>query len=294
MRATVQPQPITRANPYAIASQDHDAAGGGQRHAEVIHVGYHTPWSTRVFARFARGVTCLLLIAVVTGIIGGVLMVNRHSPPPAWLAAGLLIAPWPLAIMLFVAMSRRSPTRLALRDDLIQVGVGLLRREVQYEDIRLLKIERPPKTVGRQSLLTLQAAAGAPMKIWLKSGEALECFEALRGLCAHAPAIGLDGETFEPLDPAHAHRGRSTLAAEHRRKAAWAMAAAVLLGSFALLHVAAMLLGWGAGNGRSPPVTRTIILSGVALGALMSSLEQRRRARAIETEPRPFTTFSHS
>jgi hypothetical protein len=317
MRSTTHlSEPAARANPYAPTPERVDrrpgstpasAGAAAARPAaaaidaavrggppEVINIVYRTPWNTRLFARVSRVVRCLLLVAVAWGVMGGVMAFNRTASPPPWLVIGLLIIPLPLAGALYLALSRRAPTRLALRDDLIQTDGWFLGRDVRYEDIRLIRIERPHKTVGRQSLLTLHASRATRMKIWLTSAEALECFHALRGLCEHAPAIGVEGETYEPLDAAHADVGRRTLAAEHRRKAAWAMASAAVLGAFALLHVAAMLFGWNAGSGRSPPVGRTIILSAVALGALMSSLEQRRRARAIEAEPRPATTFSHS
>jgi hypothetical protein len=249
-----------------------------------------------VFARTARAMICLLLVIIVSAMIGGVLPAFRGQSPPLWLLIALLIMPWPLAVMLYIAMVRRAPARICLREDVIQTGGWLTGRDTPYEGIRMLKVERPEKTVGNQGLLTLQVPDKSLVKIWLKSAEALECFDALRSLCPHAPAIGLSGETYEPLDASHADAGRRTLADEYRRRAVWAMGTAVVMGALAPLHLAAIVFGWSAGLGRSPPVTRTIILAGVSIGALVSSLEQRRRARAIEATaaPKPGVASRHS
>jgi hypothetical protein len=218
------------------------------------------------------------------GVVGGVMAAFNVQSPPPWLVVSMLLMPLPLSGMLYVVMVRRRPSRLALRDDVIRIGGCLLGRDVPYENVWLLRLAEPDKTIGGERLLTVQTTRGSKVRIWLASREALECFDALRGLGTHTLGIGLRGEILTPSDPTLTHQGRRTLGREYRRKARTYLITAIVVGMISLCCAMLLLLNLGSAQSHPGVWIRTIGLGVFAILTLAASLEQRRRARTVERE----------
>ncbi len=248
----------------------------------IINVAYRTPWGSRVIAFMARLALSLLVFIFGGALVGGLMAAYQPLQPPTWMIVALPMTSLVLAAVLFVRLARRKPNRLAFRDEAVHTGGWLLGRRIPYGQIALLEMEAPESTLGDQRLLWLHPSRGGRIRIWLRSNEAIECFDAMRGLCPHAPAIDVGGETLMPLDPACDGAGIHTLVTELRRKARRYLIGAVCLGALMLFYIVGSLLGTTSTTRRWGAWASSAAFGMAGLGILAASLDLRRRAIELE------------
>jgi hypothetical protein len=120
-----------------------------------------------------------------------------------------------------------------------------------YDDVRLITLSMNPKDGLPRLRLAVDFTRKSRRMIWLPSTDAKECFEAMRGLCEHAPAIGLSDQIQLPRNPSFRTDGLLTLSRVFRRRAS-----VCLFGSIACLGMAAFLASfWLAA--KTPSYTQT-------------------------------------
>ena len=139
-----------------------------------------------------------------------------------------------------------------------------VKRRFLLDEVRLLTLARPSgRTLNRLMVVTAQISRVIQPAIHLREDEARSCFDALRALCAHTPAVGPDDEAYQPVDPAFKPNAAAVLKQAYRRRAVLSLCAAV---AFAV--AAPAILGWfNPGSGGMG-----LVSVGRAVGAAIASI----------------------
>lgn len=255
------------------------------QHQSEATVEFRSPLLQRFFKVFKAFLVFVLVGLFLAATIWGALLPNlfRHQPPLwAHLAgAGILLL---FAAIIFWTCDRLDPTRLVLNEDGLWVGGRIFGRSLLYNDLRLIKQEKPEKTVGQARQLIVEKALAKPLAIWLSPKDAEECFDALRALCEHAPAIGLASEIYEPADSTFADRARFALVRDFRRKARRGLAGAIGAAVLTIAAVLSLTLGGKPSRTGTRNWVSVIVLPLAAIGSMASYLENRRRIRELEAQ----------
>ncbi len=122
----------------------------------------------------------------------------------------------------------RCISRVTLGEELITFRGPFVTRRVDIDNARLVQLSKPGKTT--RELLRVEVIVGRLNQpgLYLAASEAEECFHMLRQLCSHAPAIGLESESYSPVDPAHQSSGDRILRRAHWRNAIIALIVGML------------------------------------------------------------------
>jgi hypothetical protein len=195
------------------------------------HAVYRTPWATRSFAQVKRWVLTFFVLIVSFGLCMLAAVQIWSNGPPDWVFVACFALPLIPASAAFIWLARSAPSRLVMTADECTFGQRPFHHRVSYDDVRLIGAERPDKTVGKNLLLSVQAQRRR-ISIWLKHGEAEECFVALRECSPKAVAAFGDDAVLLPEDSSYEETAREALCVELRCKARRALWLA--LGSLAI------------------------------------------------------------
>jgi len=247
-------------------------------------VVFTTPMGTRVIGAIMRACLSMLLTLLVFGSLGGLATTIPGVQSQPWFVAAVFGLPPIACVLAYVLIKRRQPTRLTLAADRVRVGGRFLGRDVGYDDLALMKIERPEKTIGDGVVLTLRPVRGRQQRLWLRGRDADDCFHALRNMSEHVAAIGLVGETYLPGDPQHSAAGRAAVAGEHRRKARRALTSAVITGMLAVFAAASLLLGASNSRLKVRAWVWVAVMPIVSVASMGVYLTHKRRAEAMSPD----------
>jgi hypothetical protein len=256
-----------------------------------LFVVYKSPIVHRLFVALKVGFSALILMLVVAALYWGALVqsvLNGHVPGWVHVFGIALVLSTPVFILWLA--HRSEPTRLVLHENRLRVGGWLFGREIPFDDVGLVTLEEPEATVGKAQHLIIQRRSGKATKIWLKPADAAECFNALRALCEHIPALGPGHEVYAPANPEHDHQARRVLAMEFRRKARRAVATMLVCGALAIAAGAGLILGGSAARTRPKVWIAVVILPAMAIGSAIASSKYRRAALVLERDEEELAT----
>ena len=240
---------------------------------------WRTPLSTRILDNVMRLAFAMLAALIACALLSGLILntMNQQSG-----SIGLL-ALFPLAIVIgclvFLGIARSRPHRISLHENAIRIGGRWSRRWLLYEELQLLKLIVPEKTIGRNTLLSIQTTKKRIIKIWLGERDAADCLNSLQQLCADLPAIGTHGEILTVNDGGLTEDGRQLVKADFARKARGALITAVvcaLIGSLILIAAANSTGGTGV-----KLWSRGGLLLLVSVGMIGVYITNRRRAQGL-------------
>lgn len=260
-------------------------AMGPLEHQSSLSVTYRSPPGHRVFAAFKVSLVGLFLMLFVAAFFWGALVPGafpQGAPVLAHAIGVALLLPVPV-LMLWLG-DHSHPTRIVLHEDHLRLGSWPFARIVLFDDVRLVKLERHERTVGKVQKLVVQQRGGKSMGIWLKGSDAAECFEALRMICEHIPALGPADEIYGPVNSKHMHHARWVVAREFRRKARRALASCILCTVFSLSAASGLIYGSVNSRNQARAWMAVVILPAGAIGSAVAFSRYRRRARDLDRE----------
>jgi hypothetical protein len=183
-----------------------------------VSVTFHEPWSaTLATATMGVFVTLVLSVATAGSLWGLVGYLNWPQGPPAWFHAisGTVTAAVLLALVAtFWIWLRR---RLVLRENDVEIGGLALRTTIPYEQLRIIRMAQPSKSMFRRRQIVLERREGRSRFITLSLADANECFETLRTLAPHLVAFDEFGQSKMPLDDAYRDQAHEVFHLELKR-----------------------------------------------------------------------------
>jgi hypothetical protein len=182
-------------------------------------------------------------------------------------------------------LTRRRPGRIVLDERSLCASGLLFRRSIRYEDVALLSLRRPENTLGGGCQVIARRQRGRPIAIWLRRDDAEECFDILRRMCEHAPAIDLEAAVLTPEDPLHRRHGLLVAAEEFRRRARRNVLVATLMAVFSVSAILSLVSHYNGTSTSSRSVSRrwfsAVCFPIAAIGAGMAWRGNRRCAREL-------------
>ena len=186
-------------------------------------VAYYTPFGQWVYGTICFGLLWFVAVSVAIGVLFGVALALWPNTVPTWGVVTLVVAN--VLVMVVVTWLAAQVGRdyryrkLVFRDDGVWLGGLIFGRVIPYDDIRLVTLTFPRKTVGMARHLEIQRRGKRTTRIWLRQGEAEECLGALKSLAEGAAAVGVAGDLHMPKDERFHAEAHVALASTHLRKA---------------------------------------------------------------------------
>lgn len=250
---------------------------------------YRSPAAERVFSVIKTVFVSFLLISVAAGFAGALLLPTVQKGSAAWVLAPLGLVVLAIPFLVVYLANRGEPTRLSMFDDRLEIGGRLFRRRFTYDELHMVKLETPDNKIGKSVKLLIEPKPGKSIGMWLKADEAQECFDALRSMSPHIPAIGLGQSLHAPVDPRFADRGRQILAQEFRRRAQRALMGGIASCVVGCLIIGGLIFGGPAVRQRPRSWMMAAVFPIAGAGAIVTSFGLRRKSRELNAGGFPGT-----
>lgn len=242
----------------------------------LTRVEFRSPLYQRIFRFIKIFFTTILLLMVLAVAWYGMCLLFWTQPPPSAFT-GLPVVMLVFLFFIIWALDRHEPFRIIFSEFDLWIGGRFSGRRTTYENVRIVRQEVPDNSIGRLRSIVIDRHRGRALKIWLSANDAQQCFDALRQMCDHAPAIDQD-DIHAPANPEHAAAAVEVLNADLRAK----MRAALIGGTAAFVLGTVLFVGLlrNGGSVRAWTVCSFFLLGGGS--ALVTYVRNIYIARSLD------------
>jgi hypothetical protein len=183
----------------------HDSTGG---QTIVFRSPRYIVLGSVVFSLLVGMIVLVVPGGVVLALIAGVW--GLVTSPQAIIALAIVLGLLD-CIGAMLVWRDRCVSRIEIDHERIAFLGPLVHRRVLIDDVRLVRRRKPGQTLRPMLRVYVESSVFSRPWIALPYDDAVECFDVLREVCMHAPAIDEDDQTFEPVDSAHRRAGNQVL-----------------------------------------------------------------------------------
>jgi hypothetical protein len=192
-------------------------------------VTFRAPIAQRLFAVIRGVFFAVLLCGTIAALFWLALTPAVFSGQPHWLWHGLgffaiVVVLAGLAHMTLAELARR----LAINDASVMVSGIVSDAKSSRHDLVLMRCITPKHALGGNRRVELVTRTGTALGIWLSAGDFELCLESIARIAPGVALIESSDNLLDPVNIAPAHQTSSVMAYELRRRARFALWAAVI------------------------------------------------------------------